>query len=101
MVSGKPGTGPKLRWRWRFWAFSAPKHSLCIGIWHSHPRRWTVGDSRTLALRSSNMALPAIDILGSPPLVLVANDQEWSTRSLESVLGPRGFATVRAFTGKQ
>lgn len=36
-----------------------------------------------------------------PPLVLIANDQEWSTRSLESVLGPQGFASVRAYTGRQ
>lgn len=36
-----------------------------------------------------------------PPLVLLANDQEWSTRSLESVLGPHGFASVRAYTGRQ
>lgn len=36
-----------------------------------------------------------------PPLVLLANDQEWSARSLESVLGPQGFATVRAYTGRQ
>lgn len=38
---------------------------------------------------------------GSPPIVLLANDQEWSARSLESVLGPYGFASVRAYTGKQ
>lgn len=37
----------------------------------------------------------------SPPLVLLASDQEWSTRSLESVLGPHGFASVRAYTGRQ
>lgn len=37
----------------------------------------------------------------SPPIVLLANDQEWSARSLESVLGPHGFASVRAFTGRQ
>lgn len=36
-----------------------------------------------------------------PPLVLLANDQEWSARSLESVLGPHGFASVRAYTGRQ
>jgi PleD family two-component response regulator len=36
-----------------------------------------------------------------PPLVLLASDQEWSTRSLESVLGPHGFASVRAYTGRQ
>lgn len=33
-----------------------------------------------------------------PPLVLIANDQEWSARSLESVLGPRGYAALRATT---
>jgi PleD family two-component response regulator len=38
---------------------------------------------------------------GSPPIVLLAHDQEWSARSLESVLGPHGFASVRAFTGRQ
>lgn len=37
----------------------------------------------------------------TPPLVLLASDQEWSTRSLESVLGPSGFASVRAYTGRQ
>jgi two-component system cell cycle response regulator len=35
------------------------------------------------------------------PLVLVANDQEWSARSLESILGPQGYAVVRAHTGRQ
>ncbi|HKV49928.1 MAG TPA: response regulator [Gemmatimonadaceae bacterium] len=36
-----------------------------------------------------------------PPLVLLANDQEWSARSLESILGPNGYAVLRAYTGKQ
>jgi diguanylate cyclase (GGDEF)-like protein len=36
-----------------------------------------------------------------PPLVLVADDQEWSARSLESILGPRGYAVLRAYTGRQ
>lgn len=36
-----------------------------------------------------------------PPLVLIANDQEWSARSLESVLAPEGYAVIRAFTGRQ
>jgi diguanylate cyclase (GGDEF)-like protein len=35
------------------------------------------------------------------PLVLIANDQEWSARSLESTLEPNGFSVVRAFTGEQ
>ncbi len=36
-----------------------------------------------------------------PPLVLVANDQEWSARSLESILAPEGYSVLRAFTGRQ
>jgi len=36
-----------------------------------------------------------------PPLVLIASDQEWSARSLESILGPRGYAVLRAYTGRQ
>jgi len=36
-----------------------------------------------------------------PPLVLLANDQEWSARSLESILGPSGYAVLRAYTGRQ
>ena len=36
-----------------------------------------------------------------PPLTLIANSQEWHSRSLESVLGPHGYAVLRAYTGKQ
>lgn len=36
-----------------------------------------------------------------PPLTLIANSQEWHSRSLESILGPHGHAVLRAFTGKQ
>ncbi len=35
------------------------------------------------------------------PLVLIANDQEWSARSLESILVPNGYSVVRAYTGQQ
>jgi PleD family two-component response regulator len=35
------------------------------------------------------------------PLVLIANDQEWSARSIESILGPNGYSVVRAYTGQQ
>lgn len=34
-------------------------------------------------------------------MVLVANDQEWAARSLESILGPHGYAVLRAYTGRQ
>ena len=36
-----------------------------------------------------------------PPLVLIASDQEWSTRSLESILWPNGYAVLRAYTGRK
>lgn len=35
------------------------------------------------------------------PLVVVANDQEWSARSLESILSPNGFQVIRAYTANQ
>lgn len=41
------------------------------------------------------------DNASDAPLVLIANDQEWSARSLESILGPNGYAVVRAYTGQQ
>jgi len=36
-----------------------------------------------------------------PSLVLIADDQEWMSRSIESILQPNGFAVLRAFTGRQ
>ena len=39
--------------------------------------------------------------LSPPPVALVANDQEWSARSLESILAPNGFAVLRATTADQ
>ena len=34
-------------------------------------------------------------------VILIANDQEWTARSLESVLAPHGYEILRAFTGQQ
>jgi diguanylate cyclase (GGDEF)-like protein len=36
-----------------------------------------------------------------PPLILIANDQEWSARSLESVLGPHGYAALRVTSSER
>jgi diguanylate cyclase (GGDEF)-like protein len=36
-----------------------------------------------------------------PPLVLIANDQEWAARSVESILEPSGYAVLRAYNGRQ
>lgn len=35
------------------------------------------------------------------PLVLIANDQEWTARSLESILEAEGYTVLRAYTGRQ
>ena len=56
-----------------------------------HPRR-----PSTLAFHMADR-----DKAPNAPLVLIANDQEWSARSLESILGPNGFSVVRAYTGQQ
>lgn len=42
-----------------------------------------------------------VDVTHRPPLIILANDQEWSARSLESILGPSGYAVVRAHTMRQ
>ncbi len=36
-----------------------------------------------------------------PTLALIVNDQEWSSRSLETVLAPAGYAFLRAYNGRQ
>ncbi len=33
--------------------------------------------------------------------MLIANDQEWSARSLETILGPRGYAVLRSYNARQ
>ncbi len=35
-----------------------------------------------------------------PPLVLIANDQEWASRAIETILGPAGYAVLRAYTAQ-
>lgn len=39
--------------------------------------------------------------LTRPPVVIVVNDQEWAARSLESLLGPKGYAVLRVASGHQ
>ena len=54
-----------------------------------------------LALPTLPEIMTATDRPSRPPLALLANDQEWSARSLESILGPHGYAVLRAHTGRQ
>ncbi len=41
------------------------------------------------------------ELKGRGPIILIANDQEWSGRSIESILAPEGYEVRRAFTGGQ
>lgn len=45
--------------------------------------------------------MPERETATRSPLVLIANDQEWSARSLESILVPNGYTVIRAYTGQQ
>jgi diguanylate cyclase (GGDEF)-like protein len=46
-------------------------------------------------------SLAASQRAARPLLVLIANDQEWSARSLETVLGPHGYAVLRTYNARQ
>lgn len=35
------------------------------------------------------------------PLALLASDQEWTSRSLETILGPGGYAVIRAYNARE
>lgn len=54
---------------------------------------------RAIAIFRTQMTVPRQR--NRPPLTLIANSQEWHSRSLESILGPHGYAVLRAYTGKQ
>lgn len=47
------------------------------------------------------MTSPSQPDLQRTPLAIVVDDQEWTARSLESILSPAGFAVLKAYTGKQ
>jgi PleD family two-component response regulator len=45
--------------------------------------------------------LPADVQARRPPLILLAGAEEWSSRSLDSVLSPHGYAILRSYTDRQ
>lgn len=57
--------------------------------------------ARDAAMHSPRPSMSVHPSESRPSLVLIADDQEWMSRSLESVLQPSGFAVLRAFTGRQ
>jgi diguanylate cyclase (GGDEF)-like protein len=44
--------------------------------------------------------MPETDRLPRAPLALIVAEHEWTSRSLESVLAPNGYAVLRAYTGR-
>jgi len=57
--------------------------------------------SRAWGPRMADAGIPARARAARPLLVLIANDQEWSARSLETILGPRGYAVLRSYNARQ
>jgi len=49
----------------------------------------------------ADVELVATPRAARPLLVLIANDQEWSARSLETILGPHGYAVLRTYNVRQ
>jgi PleD family two-component response regulator len=45
--------------------------------------------------------MPELSKGNRPFVVLIANDQEWSARSIDSILSPQGYTVIRAYTGLQ
>src|ERR1051325_7568649 len=68
-------------------------HSNRSGTKHLPPVR-----PRTRYARCARMPVPATP--AHSPLVLIANAQEWVTRSLESILRPAGYAVLKAYSGR-
>src|SRR5215211_2819889 len=73
-----------------------PGRRRCRSPWSRPPSRFSC---RRLRPPCTEGAMPTLD--STPPLVLIASDQEWSGRSLETIIGPRGYGVVRAHTGQQ
>src|SRR5207245_1513726 len=46
---------------------------------------------------------PMPDAAGAalPAVILIATKQEWATRSLESILAPRGYVVLRSYTARR
>lgn len=54
---------------------------------------------RSLSASPFGRAVPAEPSL--TPLVLLVDDQEWTSRSIESILRPKGHVVLKAYTGRQ
>lgn len=84
-----------------------PGHDACVPVRQSLETPWGLQrepgarETRRGWVRHLGEPRMARDEQGRPPVALIIDDQEWSTRSLESILAPNGFAVMRAFTGRK
>jgi two-component system, cell cycle response regulator len=71
-------------------------HGSCT-FWADCPRRPPRRRHSTTVKLQSHMHSPP-DLT---PLVLLVDDQEWTSRSIESILRPKGHVVLKAYTGQQ
>jgi two-component system, cell cycle response regulator len=74
---------------------SAVPHGVLPGTWPG------LATGRLLRYCNSMWNMSNNDQPSSQPRVLIANDQEWTARSLETILSAEGYAVTRAYTGQQ
>jgi len=74
---------------------------MAIGARVLHGMADRLGATATRTALTTWIPMADLDKPTHSPLVLVANDQEWSARSLESILVPKGYEVIRAYTGRQ
>ena len=72
-------------------------------IGRAEPATHAAARASVAQLLSSNprKCMTVAGLTPRPPLILLANEHEWAARSLETILGPHGFAVLRAYTGRQ
>ncbi len=80
------------------------EHDSCSmdSLW-TNPPRDVFYDQGEVLLPALPASSAMADLKGFPrtPLALVVDDQEWTARSLESILSPSGYAVLKAYTGRQ
>lgn len=78
----------RVLWRGR------PSQKCCVCASLCHSCLSYVNEDRPLSETSAHLA-------GESPLVLIANDQEWTARAVESILASNGYRVLRAFTARE
>jgi PleD family two-component response regulator len=70
-------------------------HPVCARLVHTNTRRSK--QNGLLSRKKMNSDYP----YRRPPLALIITGQEWVSLAVETLFSPRGYAVLRAFTGRQ